>query len=218
MKSSFQVYLFEYLLILSGSLLYAVGTVLFIFPNGLFLGGTSGISVILTALIDNTPGAIFTVMNTALLLLALIVLGKGMALKTFIGSAATTLFISILDGLCAGKAALLTSPLLSAVVGAAIIAVASALMFYVGSSSGGTDIIALIIQKFSGIQIGKALLLTDVLIVVIGGVVSGLSVALSSFLGLLIKTLGIDLLIKLICVVKEKYHVSRKNEGADLQL
>ena len=218
MKSSFQVYLFEYLLILSGSLLYAVGTVLFIFPNGLFLGGTSGISVILTALIDNTPGAIFTVMNTALLLLALIVLGKGMALKTFIGSAATTLFISILDGLFAGKAALLTSPLLSAAVGAAIIAVASALMFYVGSSSGGTDIIALIIQKFSSIQIGKALLLTDVLIVVIGGVVSGLSVALSSFLGLLIKTLGIDLLIKLICVVKEKYHVSRKNEGTDLQL
>jgi uncharacterized membrane-anchored protein YitT (DUF2179 family) len=71
-------------------------------------------------------------------------------------------------------------------------------LFYVKSSSGGTDIIALIIQKFSSIQIGKALLLTDVLIVVVGGVVSGWHIAVSSFVGLLIKTLGIDLMIKLI--------------------
>ena len=89
-------------------------------------------------------------------------------------------------------------PVLSALVGAAIIAFASAIMFYVGSSSGGTDIIALIIKKFSDIQIGKALLLTDVLIVVFGGIVSGWSIAISSFIGLLVKTLGIDLIIRII--------------------
>jgi uncharacterized membrane-anchored protein YitT (DUF2179 family) len=189
---------FEYLWIILGSLLYAFGTVCFIFPLGLFLGGTSGISVILTAFVGNTPGLIFSVMNTALLLLALIVLGKGMALKTLVGSVATTLFISLLERLLAGQGTLIPSPLLSAVAGAAIIAVASALLFYVKSSSGGTDIIALIIQKFSSIQIGKALLLTDVLIVVVGGVVSGWHIAVSSFVGLLIKTLGIDLMIKLI--------------------
>ena len=79
-----------------------------------------------------------------------------------------------------------------------VIAVASGIMFYVDSSSGGTDIIALIVKKFSNIKIGKALLITDVLIVLVGGVLSGLTIFLSSFLGLLIKTLGIDLVISII--------------------
>ena len=71
-------------------------------------------------------------------------------------------------------------------------------MFYVDSSSGGTDIIALIVKKFSGIKIGKALLMTDVLIVLVGGALSGITVLISSSVGLLIKALGIDLVIFLI--------------------
>ena len=87
---------------------------------------------------------------------------------------------------------------ISAVIGAVIIALASGIMFYVQSSSGGTDVIALIIQKFTSIKIGKALLITDVLIVIIGGLLSNKVILISSFLGLLIKTLGIDLVIKII--------------------
>ena len=79
--------------------------------------------------------------------------------------------------------------------GAAIIAVASGVMFYVDSSSGGTDIIALIVRKYSSIDIGKSLLITDFLIVIAGGILSGYIIAISSFIGLLVKTLGIDLVI-----------------------
>ena len=53
-------------------------------------------------------------------------------------------------------------------------------------------------KKFSGIKIGKALLITDVLIVLVGGFLSGVTVLISSTIGLLIKTLGIDLVIYLI--------------------
>jgi uncharacterized membrane-anchored protein YitT (DUF2179 family) len=93
---------------------------------------------------------------------------------------------------------LVSNTCLSTIVGATLIAIASGIMFYVDSSSGGTDIIALIVKKFSNIKIGKALLITDVLIVLVGGVLSGLTIFLSSFLGLLIKTLGIDLVISII--------------------
>ena len=72
---------------------------------------------------------------------------------------------------------------------------ASGILFDVDSSSGGTDIVALIVQKYRHIQIGRALLLTDVLIVVVGGALSGWTVLLSSFQGLLVKTLGIDVVI-----------------------
>ena len=77
-------------------------------------------------------------------------------------------------------------------------------MFYVDSSSGGTDIIALIVRKFTAIDIGKALLITDVLIVVVGGILSGWTIAISSFVGLLVKTLGIDAVILCITKIKEK--------------
>ena len=94
--------------------------------------------------------------------------------------------------------ALISNKYLAAVVGACVIAVASGIMFYADSSSGGTDIIALIIKKYFTIDIGKALLVTDILIVVIGGALSGITILISSFIGLLIKTLGIDFVILII--------------------
>lgn len=196
MNSKLKTTAIEYFIILLGSLLYAFATVFFIFPPSLFLGGTTGISVILTAFWAQSPGFIFTIINVLLLLLALIILGRTMALKTFVGSTLTTIFIAVLEkAFPLEKAPVPHSPI-SAVIGAAIIACASAMMFYVDSSSGGTDIIALIIKKFSSIQIGRALLLTDILIVIVGGIVSGWLIAFSSFIGLLVKTLGIDFIIR----------------------
>ena len=185
----------DYLLILIGSILYALSTVLFIFPSGLLLGGTSGISVILTSVLPFTPGGILTVINLALISLAFIILGKEMATKTLVGSVLTTVFIWVTEAPLTFDAPLITSPYVCALIGSTIIAIASGIMFYVDSSSGGTDIIALIVRKFSRLQIGKALLITDVLIVIIGGVLSGYTILFSSVLGLLIKTLGIDLVI-----------------------
>ena len=197
----------EYLLILLGSLVYSISTVLFIFPKSLLLGGTSGISVILTSFIKFSPGVILFVINCALLILALVILGKSMAIKTLVGSTLTTVFISLLEKPLTFEAPLISNSFLSATIGAALIAVASGIMFYVDSSSGGTDIIALIIRKYSKVDIGKALLLTDVLIVIIGGIMSGWTIALASFIGLLIKTLGIDVVIKII----KKHLINKKN-------
>jgi uncharacterized membrane-anchored protein YitT (DUF2179 family) len=144
------------------------------------------------------------VINTALLILALIVLGKAMAIKTLVGSVATTVMISLFEFTLKLEAPIVGNSYISAAIGASIIAIASGIMFYVNSSSGGTDIIALIIKKFSSLEIGKALLVTDILIVIVGGILSGLEIAIASFLGLLIKTLGIDLVIRLINLAKQR--------------
>ena len=188
----------EYALILLGSVLYAISTLLFIFPRGLLLGGTSGISVILTAFLEFSPATILTAINFGLIVLAFFVLGKDRAIKTLVGSVLTTLAISVLEKPLTAQAPLIESPFISALVGAAIIAVASGIMFYVDSSSGGTDIIALIVKKFSGLKIGKALLVTDVLIVLVDGFLSGYTILFASAVGLLVKTRGIDLVIGII--------------------
>ena len=195
MHNSTRQFAKELILIFIGSVLYAASTVLFIFPHGLLLGGTSGFSVILQSFIPFSPGSILMVINFSLIILAFLFLGKGMALKTLVGSTLTPLFIGIFEKAILPDRFLIETPFLSALTGAAIIAVASGIMFYIDSSSGGTDIVALIVQKFSSIRIGRALLITDILIVVVGGLLSGFPILAASFLGLIVKTFGIDFVI-----------------------
>ncbi len=193
----------DYLLITIGSALYAVATVLFIFPHLLLLGGTSGISVILSNFIDFSPAKIVMAINFLLLVLAFVFLGKSAGVKTFVGSTLTTLFVGVAEKVFMSVNILVPGMLLSVIAGAVIIAIASGIMFYVDASSGGTDIIALIIKKYFKINVGKALLITDFLIVVVGGVISGISLAICSLVGLLIKTLGIDFVISVIKRLKK---------------
>jgi len=195
MKTPYLCYAKDFLLIFAGSVLYGASTVLFIFPHSLLLGGTSGVSVILESFLPYSAGNILMIINFSLLALAFLILGKGMAVKTLIGSVLTTLFIGYFEKLFVSESYLIPNPFLSALAGAAIIAVASGIMFYIDSSSGGTDIIALIVQKFSSIRIGRALLITDILIVLIGGLLSGPAILGASSLGLLVKTFGIDFVI-----------------------
>lgn len=203
----------DYLLILLGSLIYGISTVVFVFPGGLLLGGTSGISIILTRFLPFSPGAISTVMNLLLVLLAFFVLGRDMAVKTLVGSTLTALFIGALEAPLTLDAPLITNTYLSAFIGAALIAIASGIMFYVDSSSGGTDIIALIVQKYSSLRIGRALLVTDAVIVLIGGLMSGSDILFSSVVGLLVKTLGIDFVIRCIKTFALKRSVKSPDEN-----
>ena len=188
----------DYALILLCSFLYALALLAFVFPHALLLGGTGGISVILNSFLPFSPAIIMSVINILLVILAFLLLGKEMALRTLVGSTLTAIFSALLDPVFSGKAPLVESMALSIIIGAVIIAVTSAIMFYIKSSSGGTDIIALILQKFIKVKIGKALLITDVLIVIAGGISGGVPILIFSFIGLLIKTLGIDFVIGII--------------------
>ena len=188
----------DYSLILLGSILYGLGIVLFIFPPSLFLGGTTGISVLLASFITLSPGTLSTILNLSLIVIAFIILGRDMAIKTTVGSTLTTLFISAFEAIFSLDSPPVENPYISALLGAILIAVASGIMFAVGSSSGGTDIIALIVKKFSSLKIGRALLLTDILIVVLGGIFVFRDRLVASSVGFLVKVLGIDVVIRVI--------------------
>ena len=205
MKNNHKIdFIIEYFLIILSSAFYAVSTILFIFPHSLLLGGTSGISVILNFFLSFSPANILMVINFSLIIVAFLVLGKSMGLKTLVGSSLTTIFIGVFENILNLKEPIIQNQYISAVIGAFFIAIAGGIMFYVGSSSGGTDVIALIIQKFSSMKIGKALLITDILIVIVGGLLSNLVILISSFIGLLVKTLGVDLVISQINKLKNK--------------
>lgn len=190
--------IFNYLFILLGSIAYGLGTVLFVFPAKLLMGGTNGIAVILSGLLPLSTGTFSVILNTSLIVLAFFVLGRDMAIKTLVGSALTTVSIGLFENLFSTVPPVVSNGLLCAILGGVIIAIASGVMFFVGSSSGGTDIVALIVKKYSKMNIGTALLVVDVLIVVVGGILAGWDIFLYSVVGLLIKTLGINVVIDII--------------------
>lgn len=185
----------SYIWIFIASLLYGVGTSVFIFPGNITLGGTGGISVILTHFFNQSPGTIISILNIALIILAIFLLGKDMAFRSFVGSLLTTTSITGIEKLLNLDGPVIETQWLAAAVGAALIALASGIMFYCDASSGGTDIIALIVQKYRKIHIGKALLLTDILIMLCGGLILGPMTLFSSCIGLFIKGFGVDFVI-----------------------
>ena len=188
----------SYALIAPGALLYAAATVLFVFPNKVLLGGTSGVAVILAEFLPLSSGNFSVMLNLGLIVVAFLVLGRNMAVRTFVGSLLTTVFIGVLEPLLTFDEPLISNGFVSALFAGVLIAIASGMLFYVDSSSGGTDILALIIRKYKDIDIGKALLISDVVIVLVGGMLAGWVVFLYSTLAFLVKTLGIDFFISLI--------------------
>ena len=94
------------------------------------------------------------------------------------------------------SAPLTNQPMLELCFAIALPSLGSAILFNIGSSSGGTDIIAMILKKYSSVDIGHALLITDVLITVAGCFMFDIATGLYSFLGLAIRSFMIDTLLK----------------------
>lgn len=135
-----------------------------------------------------------------LLILGFIVLGKKFAAKTAYCSILLSVVLSTLERVCPMDHPLTDQTMLELCFAIALPALGSAILFNIGSSSGGTDIIAMILKRYSSFDIGKALLVTDILITVAGCFVFDIQTGLYSFLGLTIRSFMIDNFIEgLIC-------------------
>ncbi len=159
----------EYSLITLGLLLYAVGWVVFLIPNGLVGGGVTGISAVIYYITGFPVSYSFFIINGVLLLIALKVLGKGFGVKTVYAISIVTVFLRFLPDLIPIEViediAISNGKLLSAIIGGASSGVGIAITFTQGGSSGGTDIIALMINKYRNISPGRLILTIDIFII-----------------------------------------------------
>ena len=185
------------------SVCYGIGTFFFLFPHNVVLGGTSGISVILSSFFNLSSGQYLTAINMGLLVLAFVILGKGLAFRTAFGTVVTTLSVTVMD-MVAADVLLVPNAYISTIIGAILIAVSSVILFSVDSSSGGTDVIALILKKVTSFNIGLCLFLTDIVIVVFGAICYDKTVFFCSCIGFFIKVLGVGLLSRLRLKKREK--------------
>ena len=159
----------SYSIITFGLLLYALGWTVFLIPSGLVGGGVTGISAVIFYATGFPVSWSFFIINAALLAVALKVLGKGFGVKTVFAIVAVTLFLDRLPGLIPQELiediAIGNGKLLSAMMGGVFSGAGIAITFTQGGSTGGTDIVALMINKYRNISPGKLILYLDIFII-----------------------------------------------------
>ena len=169
----------SYLLITLGTVLIGAGIYFFKFPNHFTIGGVSSLAVLLAELFGGiiSESWIMSILNTVLLIVALIIFGKKFAIKTVYSSMLLNAVVIALEYIYPMKDAngnyftLTSEPFLEMLLTIGAIAFGSAVLFSQGASSGGTDIIAMIFRRFTNLNIGTALLVSDAIVVALSPLV-----------------------------------------------
>lgn len=158
-----------YLVITLGLLLYTLGWIVFLIPNNMVGGGVTGISAILLYAFNIPVGVSFFVINLVLLLIALKVLGKAFGMKTVYAIIIASVFYEVVPPLIPDvfiqEIAISNGKLLCAIFGGVCAGLGIGISFSQGGSTGGTDIVALMIVKYKNISAGRVILLLDIFII-----------------------------------------------------
>lgn len=171
----------------------AIGVYYFKFPNNFTFGGVTGAAVVFAKITPLSASMFSTIVNMLLLVVGFFFLGKGFAIKTTYATILLSVELLVLEKLDPLTHPLSNEPMLELIFAIALPAIASALLFYVGASSGGTDVIAMIVKKYAHVEnIGMALFLTDLVMIIIACFVFDIKTALYSFVGLVVKSFMIE--------------------------
>ena len=146
--------------LLVGLLLYALSFNIFLSPNELVFGGISGLSIIFKSLFNLDTSIFIFIANSIILILSYLLLGKEMTLKSIVGSLLLPVFIKLTEPL----SYLITDPVsleLACIYGGALAGLGLGLVYKVGFTTGGTDILNQIFNKYFGISIGSSMIIID---------------------------------------------------------
>lgn len=195
-----------------GCLLLSVGVYFFKIPNGFATGGVTGIGTILGKIFPITPAVWIWILNIALLLLGFVFLGWQNSFKTIYCSMFYSALTYVFELLIPLSAPMTNQPLLELVYAMLLTSIGSAMIFNSDASSGGTDIAALILKKFTSLDVGKALLMVDFVVAASSFFVFNIQAGLFSVLGLFAKAFLVDSVIESLNTCKYFIVITTKRE------
>ena len=196
MDSRIKTALKEFPLLTLGTALVALGVYFFKFPNNFSTGGVTGLAILLAAIFPISSSTFASVLNVAFLILGFIVLNKGFGARTIYCSLLFSGLLAGLEWLVPLSAPLTDQPLLELLFAVILPALGSGILFNMQGSTGGTDILAMILKKYTSLDIGQALLYVDVVIAGSTLFLIGIETGLFSLLGLLLKSVLVDTVIE----------------------
>lgn len=192
-KGQILQYLRFFLLLNAGLICTAVGIAIFKSPNQFAFGGTSGVSIILSTLFPRwNVGVFMWIVNLVLVALGFCTLGIKSMGWTVYSSFALSFYVSLCELIFPLSQPLTDDTFLEFCFAVLLPALGSAIVFNVGASTGGTDILAMILQKFTSLEIGRALMVCDLGIVLIAAALYGPRTGMYCILGLVLKCTVVD--------------------------
>lgn len=197
--------------ILAGNMLLGFAVAAFIIPSGAIMGGATGVGIVLARLIPLDTAVIVLCINLTALALGWAVLGRRFVLATIASS--------LLYPMCLGTAQripgigrLTADPLLAALLGGGLVGIAVGLVMRVGSSTGGTDVVNLVLHKWTHIPVSVAVYLTDIVIMGAQAVFSDPEQILYGVVLLVVETIVLDKVMLLGQSQIQLFVISRRYE------
>lgn len=203
----------DFILITVGAFLMSMGMNLFLLPHKLTTGGASGIATVIYYLFHIPAGIVILIINIPLFIISLTKLGLKFSIKTIVSTILYSVFVDIFtfNSLVANTNIDLFT---ACIFGGAIVGVGLSLTFKAGASSGGSDLLAQIIYRFTSIQsISQILLVIEVIIISsVIFVFKDVNLGLYSILSMFISTKVIDILFEGIYYTREVKIITRKKD------
>lgn len=179
--------------ILVGTFIMTTGTIFFNIPLKIAAGGVTGFAQVINYYISNLNiGLVMGVLNVILLLVGYMVIGKEFGLYTIIGAGSYSGFMTIFDALIEIKEPILGDNLANLILGAVLIGLGLAIVFRQNASTGGTDVLAKILESKMGISVSKGMLIVDAFVIALAGLTFGLQSGIYAFMSLYITTWVLD--------------------------
>jgi len=186
----------EFLIMNLGCILLSIGVYFFKIPNGFVTGGVTGLGTIFAQITPISAAAWIWILNVGLLFVGFIFLGRGTGIKTVYCSMFYSALTYVFEFFVPLASPLSDQPLLELVYAMLLTAIGSAMIFNTEASSGGTDIVALIMKKYTSFNIGRSLLFTDFIVAASSFFVFDIKAGLFSLLGLFSKAFIVDTVIE----------------------
>lgn len=218
----------KYIWIFFGSFLISAGLYFFLIQHDIAAGGVSGFSVVLSNIFPAlSVGVTNAVLNVLIMSLGVIILGFDFAKKSIFASLVLSAFIIIFERIFP-NVILTNDKIINIIFGAITMSLGLAIVFYNGSSTGGTDLIASVLNKLTGIPIHISMFLADFVVVISSMIVFGVELGLYAVLTIMIQSIGIDYFIQgfgrkiAILVISDKYEeinkliISKHRKGVTL--
>lgn len=182
----------NFFLLTASTLIMAIGIYFFKFANNFTFGGITGMAVLVAKFIPISASDFSFIANILLLIIGWVILGKSFAAKTAYSTILLSVALSVLERIYPMSHPLTNEPLLELVFAILLPALGSAILFNIGASSGGTDVIAMILKKYTSVDIGKGLMISDIIFTLSGFLIFDVKTGLYSLLGLILRSALID--------------------------
>ncbi|WP_408607129.1 YitT family protein [Halobacillus mangrovi] len=181
-------HIIEYGLVILGSFFVALAFNVFLLPNNIASGGVAGISTITKGVFGWEPGIVQWVLNIPLFITGVLILGKNFGIKSFVGTLVLPMFVLLTSDLDAAT----PDPLLGAIFGGMGVGLGLGIVFRGRASTGGIDLAAQVLHKFTHLPLGISVAMLDGLIVLTSAVVFSLEEGLYALIGLFATSRTID--------------------------